>query len=95
MKKILKITGMTLLALIILAFGAFYTWSSFTYGPSEALKKQVNMEQVEHTNDVYTFEAPKSDTGIILYPGAKVEPLAYACLYRGYADEKRLLCLYP
>ena len=38
MKKILKITGMTLLALIILAFGAFYTWSRFTYGPSEALK---------------------------------------------------------
>nr|WGD98618.1 alpha/beta hydrolase [Bacillus safensis] len=78
MKKILKITGMTLLALIILAFGAFYTWSRFTYGPSEALKKQVNIEQVEHKNNVYTFEAPKSDTGIILYPGAKVEPLAYA-----------------
>lgn len=78
MKKILKITGMTLLALIILAFGAFYIWSRFTYGPSEALKKQVNMEQVEHKNDVYTFEASKSDTGIILYPGAKVEPLAYA-----------------
>ncbi|MGE8138005.1 alpha/beta family hydrolase [Bacillus safensis] len=78
MKKILKITGMTLLALIILAFGAFYTWSRFTYGPSEALKKQVNIEQVEHKNNVYTFKAPKSDTGIILYPGAKVEPLAYA-----------------
>lgn len=78
MKKILKITGMTLLTLIILAFGAFYTWSRFTYEPSEALKKQVNIEQVEHKNDVYTFEAPKSDTGIILYPGAKVEPLAYA-----------------
>ncbi|USD82371.1 alpha/beta hydrolase [Bacillus safensis] len=78
MKKILKITGMTLLALIILAFGAFYTWSRFTYGPSEALKKQVNIEQVEHKNNIYTFEAPKSDTGIILYPGAKVEPLAYA-----------------
>lgn len=78
MKKILKITGMTLLALIILAFGAFYTWSRFTYGPSEALKKQVNMEQVEHKNNVYTFETSKSDTGIILYPGAKVEPLAYA-----------------
>lgn len=40
MKKILKITGMTLLALIILAFGAFYTWSRFTYGPSEALKNK-------------------------------------------------------
>lgn len=39
MKKILKIIGITLLALIILAFGAFYTWSRFTYGPSAALKK--------------------------------------------------------
>lgn len=84
---------MTLLALIILAFGAFYTCSRFTYGPSEALKKQVNIEQVEHKNNVYTFEAPKSDTGIILYPGAKVTTCV--CLYRGYADEKRLLCLYP
>ncbi|MGE1142452.1 alpha/beta family hydrolase [Bacillus pumilus] len=78
MKKILKITGISLLALIILAFGAFYTWSRFTYGPSAALKKQVNIEQVEHKNDVYTFASTKSDTGIILYPGAKVEPLSYA-----------------
>ncbi len=77
MKKILKITGITLLALIILAFGAFYTWSRFTYEPSAALKKQVNIEQVDHKNDVYTFST-KSDTGIILYPGAKVEPLSYA-----------------
>ncbi|WP_282067159.1 hypothetical protein [Bacillus pumilus] len=59
MKKILKITGMTLLALTILAFGAFYTWSRFTYGPSAALKKQVNIEQVEHKNDVYTFNISK------------------------------------
>lgn len=80
MKKILKITGITLLALIILAFGAFYTWSRFTYGPSEALKKQMKIEQVDHKNGVYSFEASKSDTGIILYPGAKVEPLAYAYL---------------
>ncbi|OLP65356.1 hypothetical protein BACPU_18920 [Bacillus pumilus] len=78
MKKILKITGITLLALLILAFGAFYAWSRFTYGPSEALIKQVNTEQVQHKSGVYTFEAPKSDTGIIFYPGAKVEPLAYA-----------------
>ncbi|MEW6979107.1 alpha/beta fold hydrolase [Bacillus sp. SIMBA_154] len=78
MKKILQITGITLLVLMILAFGAFYTWSRFTYGPSEGLKKQVNIEQVEHKNGVYAFEASKSDTGIILYPGAKVEPLAYA-----------------
>ncbi|MGG1698424.1 alpha/beta fold hydrolase [Bacillus zhangzhouensis] len=78
MKKLLKITGITLLALIILSFGAFYTWSRFTYGPSEALKKQVNIEQVEHKNGVYAFETTKSDTGVILYPGAKVEPLAYA-----------------
>lgn len=41
-------------------------------------KKQVNIEQVEHKNDVYTFASTKSDTGIILYPGAKVEPLSYA-----------------
>ncbi|MFS0656803.1 alpha/beta family hydrolase [Bacillus sp. 179-C3.3 HS] len=80
MKKILKITGITLLALIILAFGAFYIWSRFTYGPSDALKKQVNLEQVAHMNGVYTYESSKSDTGIILYPGAKVEPLAYAYL---------------
>lgn len=41
------------------------------------IKKQVNIEQVEHKNDVYTFASAKSDTGIILYPGAKVEPIAY------------------
>ncbi|MBD3859275.1 alpha/beta hydrolase [Bacillus sp. 28A-2] len=87
MKKILKVTGITLLALMILAFGAFYTWSRFTYGPSEALKKQVAIEQVEHKNGVYAFEASKSDTGIILYPGAKVEPLAYA--YIGEALMKK------
>lgn len=78
MKKILKIAGITLLALIMLAFGALYIWSLFTYEPSEALKKQVSIEEVEHKSGVYLFEASKSDTGIILYPGAKVEPLAYA-----------------
>lgn len=45
-----------------------------------SVKKQMKIEQVDHKNGVYSFEASKSDTGIILYPGAKVEPLAYAYL---------------
>ncbi|MFB8735887.1 hypothetical protein ACEQPO_26145 [Bacillus sp. SL00103] len=66
----------SLLALIILAFGAFYTWSRFYIRTICRIKKQVNIEQVEHKNDVYTFASTKGDTGIILYPGAKVEPLS-------------------
>ncbi|WP_353854454.1 alpha/beta fold hydrolase [Bacillus sp. Bos-x628] len=90
MKRILKITSIILLTLIILAFGAFYIWSRFTYSPSQELKEQVSLEQVQHTNGVYTFEAQKRNAGIILYPGAKVEPLAYsyignALMKKGYS----------
>ncbi|MGE6630207.1 alpha/beta fold hydrolase [Bacillus sp. NPDC077027] len=87
MKKTLKITGFILFILLFLAFSSFYIWSRFTYGPSPELKKQINLEQIHQTKNVYTFTAQNSDTGIILYPGAKVEPLAYAYLANTFMKE--------
>ncbi|MDN5389004.1 MULTISPECIES: alpha/beta fold hydrolase [Bacillus] len=77
-RKVLKTAVYSLIAVFVLLFSAFFVWSRFTYEPSNKLKKMINLDQVESKNGVYTFQADGANTGIILYPGAKVEPLAYA-----------------
>ncbi|WP_027953866.1 alpha/beta hydrolase [Halobacillus kuroshimensis] len=66
------LTGMFTLAL--LAFGAFYIWAEQTYEPSDQLS-----DIPERQEDWVIFEPdgePKA--GVVLYPGAKVEPESYS-----------------
>ncbi|MBN2796283.1 MAG: alpha/beta hydrolase [Clostridia bacterium] len=85
MKKFLKWGSIALVILII--GGVFYMTQS--YAPTEtALKAMETDEMVKVTNEDYISFLPveSNRTGIILYPGAKVEPESYAPLMRNLAE---------
>lgn len=92
MKKFLKISLITLSIIIALGLTGFYIWSQQTYEPSEEMNSYVDMNEIQQKKDWLVFE-PKKETksGIILYPGAKVEPEAYSYYAQGLADNGYLV----
>ncbi len=85
-------TIITLIVIIVIAF-TFYinTYYKSSSKAKEALKSSVEIN-ISKEKDYYLFEPKKYDTGIIFYPGGKVEAEAYAPLLRGLA-EKDILCV--
>lgn len=83
-KKILKGCGFTLLGLIIIALIFMASFFMTSYGPStEAMASLEDTPLVDVTEDNFITFTPqniKATTGLIIYPGAKVEPEAYAPL---------------
>ncbi|MED3787704.1 alpha/beta hydrolase [Peribacillus frigoritolerans] len=78
MKKVIKYILVSIILLMIIAFGAFYIWSEQTYKPSDELYALVGKGDIKKENGFVTFEPTKTKkVGIVLYPGAKVEPEAY------------------
>lgn len=87
MKKIKKVV-LAILVLVILA-GGF--WISDSYKPGqkalEALKSDEEVTVIEGKVTEFMPNQNKSNTGIIIYPGAKVEGNAYATLARKLAEK--------
>ncbi|HEY4532048.1 MAG TPA: alpha/beta hydrolase [Kurthia sp.] len=81
MKKSTKITIFVLLGIAIAAALGFYIWSQQTYKATDELHQLVTKNDYTEQDGWYEFE-PKENAklGIILYPGAKVEPIAYGYL---------------
>lgn len=87
MKKFLTISLSTLLIIGIVGFTGFYIWSQQTYEASEELSAYVDMNEVKLENNWLIFEpSERTKRGIILYPGAKVEPETYSYYAQGLAD---------
>lgn len=78
-KKKLLIAFLTLTILIILSLSIFFIWTQNTYERISA--DQIEIEEVKILeDDWHMYTAENAEKGIILYPGAKVEPEAYAYL---------------
>lgn len=87
MKKVFTISLITLLIIGVLGFTGFYIWSQQTYEASEELHTYVNTDDIQHEENWLVFEpAEQTKSGIIIYPGAKVEPEAYSYYAQGLAD---------
>ncbi|WP_369809946.1 alpha/beta hydrolase [Gracilibacillus caseinilyticus] len=70
-----------MLALLVIAgMSVFYYWSQQTYSPSETLDELVDTASLQYDGDWLVFEpiSQEASKGIIIYPGAKVEPEAYS-----------------
>ncbi|MDW2878662.1 MULTISPECIES: alpha/beta hydrolase [Bacillaceae] len=95
MKKIIKVALIIVLAVIIAGGAGFYIWAQATYKPSEELFKLIGEENIRHENDWIVFDpGAVKKAGIIIYPGAKVEPEAYSYL-GGRLAENGYLVLVP
>lgn len=88
MKKYAKVFLILLLSAGVMLAAGFYIWSRFTYTPSDELLKAVDENRIQEQNQIL-FADPfdsKPSAGVILYPGAKVEPEAYAYIAQELAD---------
>lgn len=81
-KKRMKLVLLVILALIISSILGFYIWSQNTYSAIEDLP-----ESVKEQDGWLLFEADDPQNGLVLYPGAKVEPDAYAFLGEELASQ--------
>ena len=83
MKKFLRNSGWTILALLVLGLAGFLIWASTPAEPQpEALQSLNDTPEVnfETTNGwlIFTPANTAPATGLILYPGGRVNPRAYA-----------------
>ncbi|MFD6840165.1 alpha/beta hydrolase, partial [Bacillus cereus] len=69
MKKWIKITLYSLLAILIIGSITFLTWSQFTYKPTQEALSLVDDKKDE---DNIVFGAKDAKVGVIFYQGAKV-----------------------
>lgn len=94
MKKSTKVILYIILATLLAAALIFFIWSQQTYKPSKELHELVLEKDYKVENDAYIFEPEeKLDIGIILYPGAKVEPLAYGYIAERLAEQGYLVAI--
>ena len=78
-----------LIGVIIVYFGMCYHAEAFAF---DALTSTGSVTVTE-TEQMYFFDGPGTDTAIIFYPGAKVEPEAYAPLMQMIAEGGVDCCL--
>lgn len=85
--KLVKILLLSLIGLLMAGGGGFYIWSQQTYSASAEMVALVGEENIRLEKDwvIFTPEQEVSETGLILYPGAKVEPEAYSYIGQGLA----------
>ncbi|MED1603171.1 alpha/beta family hydrolase [Alkalihalophilus marmarensis] len=78
-KKTVLLAFITLSILVTLVLSIFLIWTQITYSAIDS--EQLHIAEIEDSEDGWSiYRAENADKGIILYPGAKVEPKAYAYL---------------
>ena len=73
--------------LLLLLVGGFVVWGSTPLGPTPAAEAAIRAAEV--TEEGWYVFAPEdgADVGLILYPGGRVDPRAYAPAAQAIADE--------
>ena len=98
-KKILKITGIGLLAVLVLAVAGLFIWSATsTYSAGEtALAALESSSTVSVSQDgwIVFMSATEPKNGLIFYPGGLVAPEAYAPVLRKIAESGVLVVITP
>lgn len=88
-----------LLLLVAVALGAFTVWASASAAPMpEALEALVSDSQVQVETSpwlVFTPLAEPPSTGIVFYPGGRVDPRAYAPAAKDLAEQGYLVVIPP
>ncbi|QPC47248.1 alpha/beta hydrolase [Mangrovibacillus cuniculi] len=72
-----RLLSLFIIGVIFLTLTSFFIWTQMTYKGTENLSAMLEEVPLKE-NSTYIFTPEKeSDIGIIIYPGAKVEPEAY------------------
>lgn len=99
MKKILLITAITLIATLALGAAGFVIWANNALGPMpEAEAALQSNESVQVSQEEWIVFQPTSvnpTTGLIIYPGGRVDPVSYAPLAQQIAGQGYLAVIVP
>ena len=90
MKKVIKRITAVVTVLCLLCAGLFYLYVNDYYHADEKVQEYMASDDrvtVLQEDGWISFETALADTGIIFYPGAKVEAISYAPLMRGLAEK--------
>lgn len=85
----------SLAALIIFSIVGILLWTSNTYKPSTEVFALVGNSDYEKQEDFYVFQPKKESNGkgIVIYPGALVEPLSYSYIANELSKEGYLVAI--
>lgn len=81
-----RILVITLLVMVFSLLGA-YIWTQLTYDAQYSSEFELDQEVVPLDNGWILYTADDAEKGFILYPGAKVEPEAYAFIAQELASQ--------
>lgn len=99
MKRWSKRLGLSLLSLLLVAVAGFVVWAQTPLGPMpEALAALQSDGQVQVQTEPWLTFAPfgeQPETGVILYPGGRVDPRSYAPPAHAIAAEGYLVVVPP
>jgi dienelactone hydrolase len=86
MKRLIKKAFLVIAVLFVCALIGFFVWTQQTYEPTKELLRSVG--DIEREDDWVTFQpsGTNKEVGIVLYPGAKVEPEAYGYLGKSLSE---------
>lgn len=94
-RKGLKITLITIVAVIILLTGGFLLYASDYYRAEELAQEIIKTDktiQVEE-NQIILSPSTETDTALIFYPGAKVEYTAYLPILEKIKEQCNIMCI--
>ena len=94
-RKVFKYTILTIVILIIFSIVGMLIWTSNTYKPSEEVFALVDNSDYEKEDDFYVFQSKNESNGkgIVIYPGALVEPLSYSYIANELSKEGYLVAI--
>jgi dienelactone hydrolase len=97
--RLFKRIILSIAVVLLVAAVAFVAWASNPLGPMpEALEAMQSDSQVQVTEDGWIAFQPtgtQPDTGLIIYPGGRVDPRSYAPIAREIAEQGYLVVIVP
>ena len=97
MKRILRILGIGLITLLVIGLVGFLVWAETPSNPETIALESINRAATENEKNWLIFD-PVNDnpsTGLVLYPGGRVDYRAYAPLAEAIAESGYKVVLVP
>lgn len=94
-KKILKYSIVTIVLLLLVSISGILIWTNNTYNPTSELLTLVSESDYTKEGDFYVFNSKTQSNGkgIVIYPGALVEPLSYGYIANELSKEGYLVAI--
>jgi hypothetical protein len=97
MKRLFRIIGIGLLTILVIGMVSFFVWAESPYQPEARAIESINSSAAENGQNWLIFDPEDTTptTGLVLYPGGRVDYCAYAPLAEAIADTGFKVVLVP